>query len=194
MPGNWHVRFGKRRNETDRRKPTRRVAPTSPLAVRARDHRGLDGDRQATGDRRRTRGPERSGGWRRRDFVGSRGMGEPGSPRAFSRGAASPGEESRAAAIAARRSRPAVLWPDHAIKRPRGSPDSSQGEDVAGMGPCKRSRLPGERTETLAHRRAVARIRDQRQRSPPKRWTLSAAGSGAVRLKRCDGRVDHGEL
>jgi hypothetical protein len=30
MPGNWHVRFGKRRNETDRRKPTRRVAPTSP--------------------------------------------------------------------------------------------------------------------------------------------------------------------
>ncbi len=33
MPGNWHVRFGKRRNETDRRKPTRRVAPTSPLCA-----------------------------------------------------------------------------------------------------------------------------------------------------------------
>jgi hypothetical protein len=29
-PGNSHVRFGKRRNETDRREPTRRVAPTSP--------------------------------------------------------------------------------------------------------------------------------------------------------------------
>ena len=40
-------------------------------------------------------------------------------PRAC--GVASPGEESLAAAIAARRSRLAVLWPDHAIKRPRGS-------------------------------------------------------------------------
>src|SRR5713101_5204645 len=40
-------------------------------------------------------------------------------PRAC--GVASPGEESLAAAIVARRSRLAVLWPDHAIKRPRGS-------------------------------------------------------------------------
>src|SRR5712692_2501232 len=31
-------------------------------------------------------GPKRSGGWRRRDFLGSRGMGEPGSPRAWSAG------------------------------------------------------------------------------------------------------------
>jgi hypothetical protein len=30
MPGNWHVRFGKRRSETGRHKPTRRVVPTSP--------------------------------------------------------------------------------------------------------------------------------------------------------------------
>src|SRR5262252_7051863 len=45
-------------------------------------------------------------------------MGAAGVPRAC--GVASPGEESLAAAIAARRSRPAVLWPDHAIKRPRG--------------------------------------------------------------------------
>src|SRR5258707_1126674 len=40
-------------------------------------------------------------------------------PRAC--GVASPGEESLAAAIVARRSRLAVLWPDHTIKRPRGS-------------------------------------------------------------------------
>src|SRR5882757_6766976 len=45
-------------------------------------------------------GPKRSGGWRRGDFLASRGMGEPGSPRALSRGVASPGEESLTAAIA----------------------------------------------------------------------------------------------
>src|ERR1700676_5345159 len=37
------------------------------------------------------RGPERSGGWRRRDFLASRGMGEPGSPRGLPRGVESPG-------------------------------------------------------------------------------------------------------
>jgi len=40
------------------------------LAVRARDHRGLDGDLQAEGNRRRTDfGPERSGGWQRKTFL-----------------------------------------------------------------------------------------------------------------------------
>src|SRR5712672_1505897 len=39
----------------------------------------------------------------------------------LARNGRSPGEESLTAAIAARRSRLAVLWPDHAIKRPRGS-------------------------------------------------------------------------
>jgi hypothetical protein len=53
MPGNWHVRFGKRRNETGRCEPTRRGAPTSPYSLfPSRDHRGLDGDRQAGDDRR----------------------------------------------------------------------------------------------------------------------------------------------
>jgi hypothetical protein len=45
-------------------------------------------------------GPQRSGGWRRRDFLASRRMGEPGSPRALSCGVASPREESLASAIA----------------------------------------------------------------------------------------------
>ena len=38
----------------------------------------------------------------------------------LARNGRSPGEESLTAAIAVRRSRLAVLWPDHAIKRPRG--------------------------------------------------------------------------
>src|SRR5260221_10123407 len=38
----------------------------------------------------------------------------------LARNGRSPGEESLDAVIAARRSRLAVLWPDHAIKRPRG--------------------------------------------------------------------------
>jgi hypothetical protein len=58
------------------------------LAVRTRDHRGLDGDLQAEGDRRRTR---RAGAQRRMavgDFLDPRGM------------RVSAGEESRIAAIA----------------------------------------------------------------------------------------------
>src|SRR6266481_3616745 len=52
----------------------------------------------------------------------------------LARNGRSPGEESLATAIAARRSRLAVLWPDHAIKRPRGSREIAlQGEDVADM-------------------------------------------------------------
>jgi len=50
MPGNWLVRFGKRSNETDRRKPTRRVAPTAPCLCSGRADRGLDGDQHAEGD------------------------------------------------------------------------------------------------------------------------------------------------
>jgi hypothetical protein len=48
---------------------------TSPWLFRARDHRGLDGDREAEGDRRRTR--SRAGAQRRMaavDFLASRGM------------------------------------------------------------------------------------------------------------------------
>src|SRR5882757_8838677 len=65
-----------------------------------RDHRGLDGDLKAEGDRRRTRlgrsAAEDGGGeiFLPREELANRG------PRALSRGVASPGEESLPAAIA----------------------------------------------------------------------------------------------
>src|SRR5262252_10446207 len=43
-----------------------------------------------------------------------------------------------------------------------------QGEDVAGMGPCKRPGFTGEGTETLAYGQAARAIRDRAQRSPPR--------------------------
>src|SRR6266478_2690981 len=84
-------------------------------------------------------------------------------PRAC--GVASPGEESLATAIAARRSRLAVLWPDHAIKRPRGSRAIQLVKEKTwqAWGPGS----TGEGTETLANRKAVPAIRNQGQRLPP---------------------------
>src|SRR3954447_19309213 len=81
----------------------------SPVS-RDRAHRGLDGDLQAAGDRRRTRHePEQSGGWRPGGFLGSRGM------------RFSAGEESCPVAIAAEAiEASAVLRPDQAIERQRG--------------------------------------------------------------------------
>src|SRR5713101_3574063 len=121
MPGNLHVRFGKRRNETDRRKPTRRVAPTSPwLFEPATTAASMAIVRpQAIDDA--PAGPERSGGWRRRDFLGSRGMGEPGSPRAWGAGWQAQGKKVSPPPLRQGDRGAAVLWPDHAIKRPRGS-------------------------------------------------------------------------
>jgi len=60
------------------------------LAVRARDHRGLDGDLQAEGDRRRTR--VRAGAQRRMAEARLSWL---------ARNGRSPGEESLTAAIAA---------------------------------------------------------------------------------------------
>jgi hypothetical protein len=107
-------------------------------------------------------------------------------PRAC--GVASPGEESLAAAIAARRSRLAVLWPDHAMKRPRGS---------RARQPCK------EKTwQTSVHARGWASRpkeqkpwRTERRRShpgpgsalAPRHRSLSATDSGAVRSTRLRG-------
>jgi hypothetical protein len=45
------------------------------FVFRARDHRGLDGDLQPRTIGDAPKGPERSGGHRRRDFLVSRGMG-----------------------------------------------------------------------------------------------------------------------
>jgi hypothetical protein len=111
-------------------------------------------------DRRRSPthplGPEHSGGWRRRDFLGSRGMG---------------------AAQGKKVSPPPLRQGDRGLpscgpitpSRPRGSRGTAvQGEDVADMGPCKRPGLTGEGTETLASRKAVPAIRDQGQRSSPR--------------------------
>src|ERR1700722_5548056 len=60
------------------------------LAVRARDHRGLDGDLKAEGDRRRTR-------------LRAEASAEDGKGRlsCLARNGRSPGEESRSAAVAA---------------------------------------------------------------------------------------------
>jgi hypothetical protein len=60
------------------------------LAVRARDHRGLDGDLQAEGDRRRTR--LRAGAQQRMAAARLSWL---------ARNGRSPGEENRAAAVAA---------------------------------------------------------------------------------------------
>jgi len=76
------------------------------LNVRARDHRGLDGDLQAEGDCRRTR--LRAGAQRRmaaEDFLGLRE--EWAQPR---------GRKSNAAIASQAIEAFAVLWPDHAIK------------------------------------------------------------------------------
>src|SRR5499427_8612516 len=57
------------------------VAMSFLLGCSSPRHRGLDGDRKAAGDRRpHPLGPEHSGGWRRRDFLASRGMGAAGDP------------------------------------------------------------------------------------------------------------------
>src|SRR5260370_19472037 len=73
----------------------------------------------AAGDRRRTRraGAQRRMAAERLSWLARNGPSR--GPRAC--GVASPGEESLAAAIAARRSRLAVLRRDHAIKRPGGT-------------------------------------------------------------------------
>ena len=106
----------------------------------------------------------------------------------LARNGRSPGEENLTAAIAARRSRLAVLWPDHAIKRPRGSRAGQLVKEKTWQtGPCKRPSSPGEGTETPAYRKAARPSRDQAQRSLCGHWGLSAADSGAGQSKRLGG-------
>jgi hypothetical protein len=66
---------------------------------------------------------------------------QPG-PRAC--GVASPGEESFAAAVAAKQSRLAVVWPDHVTKRPRGS--------------CAKQAVKQKEAADWAMRRLVVRV------------------------------------
>src|SRR5262249_26299909 len=106
----------------------------------------------------------------------------------LARNGRSPGEESLAAAIAARRSRFAVLWPDHAIKRPRGSRAGPPGKEktwqtwvrTRGQASWAKEQNPW-RTE-----RVPSHPPDRAQRSHPVPG-LSAADSGTVRSKRCRG-------
>src|SRR6516165_5039596 len=114
-------------------------------------------------------------------------------PRAC--GVASPGEESLAAAIAARRSRLAVLWPDHAIKRPRGSRARQPRQEktwqawVRARGQASRAKEQKPwRTEGRSQSSGTRAALACRHRS------LSAADTGAVRSKRCDGRVVHRQI
>src|ERR1700729_2281452 len=120
---------------------------TSPWLFRARDHRGLDGDLQAGGDRRRTR---LRAGARRRMAAGrfsclARNAGSAGRGRKSYRRHCVSGDRGAA-----------VLRPDRAIERPCGPgveqhpwektwPTSSAAHKWSGV--------PGEEMETLAHRK-----------------------------------------
>jgi hypothetical protein len=109
---------------------------TSPCCFEPRDHRGLDGDRLPEAiDAAPARGPKRSGGWRRGDFLASRGMGE------------AQGKKVAPPPLRLRRSR-----------RSRPTARSSQGEAVGrapnsilgrsrgqSEGACKGARLTGRR-------------------------------------------------
>ena len=83
---------------------------TSPCCFRARDHRGLDGDRRAGGDRRRIRLADQSEAedGRRTTFLSREEW------------AARPGEESFAPPLRLGDRGAAVLRPDQAMERPCG--------------------------------------------------------------------------
>jgi hypothetical protein len=90
-------------------------------------------------------GPERSGGWWRREFLASRGM--PARPA---------GEESLTDAVASQAIEvPTVLRPDQAIERPCGPGVEQHPQEKTwpiSSAAHKRSGVPGEGKETLAHR------------------------------------------
>src|SRR5882757_9388273 len=91
------------------------------LGARARDHRGLDGDLQAEGDRRRT--PVRAGAQRRMAAARLSWL---------ARNGQSPGEESRAAAIAAQAIEAQQSFGQIKPSRRYGSPvRQPRGEDLA---------------------------------------------------------------
>ena len=90
---------------------------------RARDRRGLDGDRQAGGDRRRTQlaEPEQSGGWRPGGFLVSRGMDVRGPREPFAAGWPSRGRKLTGRHCGRGDRGKADLRRDQANERPRWS-------------------------------------------------------------------------
>ena len=90
---------------------------------RARDRRGLDGDRQAGGDRRRTQlaEPEQSGGWRPGGFLVSRGMDVRGPREPFAAGWSSRGRKLSGRHCGRGDRGKADLRRDQANERPRWS-------------------------------------------------------------------------
>jgi hypothetical protein len=84
-------------------------------------------------------GPERSGGWRRRDFLASRGMGE------------SPGEESRSDAVAAQaiEAQPVSGQIRPSRGKVRRGAEEHRGEDLAKTGFTRtRGRRLGQENDT----------------------------------------------
>src|SRR5205807_6232087 len=100
------------------------------LDVRARDHRGLDGDLQAGGDRRRTR--SRAGAQRRMAAVRL---------SCLARNGRSPGEESLTDAVAAQAIEAQPSSGQISQREAVVAPNSILGEDVADVrGPAQESR------------------------------------------------------
>src|ERR1700722_15582026 len=111
---------------------------TSPVVFRARDHRGLDGDLQGRGrSATHPKGPERSGGRCRSDFLASRGMGLTGVPAGLAPWGEKPrGRKLQGTALRirrARRSRSSARSSHH--KGPvRRVPKRNRGRKVANLG------------------------------------------------------------
>ncbi len=132
---------------------------TSPCCYRARDHRSLDGDLQAGGDRRRTR--SRAGAQRRMAAVRLSCLARNGrKPR---------GRKSIRPPLRLRRSRRSRSSPDQARKRRGGFARriKSSGEDVADVnGLVQEVRLCGRRKRNAGVEKGGLQCRSDRERRP----------------------------
>jgi hypothetical protein len=149
--------------------------------MRARDHRGLDGDLQAEGDRRRTR--LRAGAQRRmaagRLSCLARGMGEPGSPRAWSAGWQAQGEKVDPPPLRQRRSRRSRPLARSSHRRPHASRARSARGNMANITARTRCRAPGEKKKKLQRTQGGYRIGPRRKENP---HAPELAGGGPGRL------------
>jgi hypothetical protein len=131
---------------------------------------------RSTGRRRSTTHPqgrnaaEDGGG---ETFLAREELAQPGSLHC---GVASPGEESRAGRHCGKAMRLAVLWPDHAIKRPRGrAPDSRSRRRRGRHGSVQEARLNGRRNRNPGVRKGGPSHPGPGQRSHCRHRGLSAA-------------------